>query len=116
MIAPRTIRCKVITIEADPREGSPDSPAAEHADGTPRFRPSDLLPWADPYIAGLVRKLQADVREEVAGANRLATTRFGAPVADLEWPWEDTGADLEPVTVEAPGDADGLNWDQRFGR
>ena len=27
-------------------------------------RPSDLVPWADPYIAGLVRKLQQEVRQE----------------------------------------------------
>jgi len=26
----------------------------------------DLLPWADPYIAGLIRKLQAEVRAERA--------------------------------------------------
>ena len=28
--------------------------------------PRDLLPWADPYIAGLIRKLQAEVRAERA--------------------------------------------------
>ena len=27
----------------------------------------DLLPWADPYIAGLIRKLQDEVRAERAG-------------------------------------------------
>lgn len=32
----------------------------------PRFRPSDLLPWADPHIRSLVEQLQAEVREETA--------------------------------------------------
>ena len=31
---------------------------------TPRFRPSDLLPWADPHIRSLVEQLQDEVREE----------------------------------------------------
>ncbi len=116
MITARTIRCKVITVEADPRCDAINSPKNERADATPRYRPSDMLPWADPYIAGLVKKLQADVRQEVAQTNRKASTRFGAPVADLEWPWEDTGADFEPVTVDAPTTDDGLNWDHRYGR
>ncbi len=30
----------------------------------PATRPSDLLPWADPYIARLVTKLQDEVRDE----------------------------------------------------
>ncbi len=32
----------------------------------PRFRPSDLLPWADPHIRSLVEQLQAEVRQETA--------------------------------------------------
>ena len=31
-----------------------------------RPRAADLLPWADPYIAGLIRKLQDEVRAELA--------------------------------------------------
>ncbi len=34
----------------------------------------DLLPWADPYIVGLIRKLQAEVRVE--RAERGSTTRL----------------------------------------
>jgi hypothetical protein len=44
------------------------------------FRPSELVPWADPYIAGLVRRLQSEVRFE-----RAAVTVAG-PHADLEPP------------------------------
>lgn len=50
------IRCTVVSMSAD-SEGS-------LANAQPRFRPSDLLPWADPYIASLVHKLQNEVREE----------------------------------------------------
>ena len=30
------------------------------------YKPSELVPWADPYIAGLVRRLQSEVRFERA--------------------------------------------------
>ncbi len=47
------------------------------------FKPSALVPWADPYIAGLVRRLQSEVRfERAAVAEPLAV----APHADLEPP------------------------------
>ena len=48
------------------------------------FKPSELVPWADPYIAGLVRRLQSEVRFE-----RAAVTlphHVIAPHADLEPP------------------------------
>ena len=37
------------------------------SDRAKRFRSRDLLPWADPYIASLIRRLQAEVRAERAG-------------------------------------------------
>lgn len=48
-------------------------------------RPSDLIPWADPYIAQLVTKLQKEVRSERVS---LSDTRQGASAlaADLEPP------------------------------
>lgn len=62
-------------------------------------RPSALLPWADPYIAGLVERLQNEVRRERTGfvaelprQSRIADyATFDArgasrPVADLEPP------------------------------
>lgn len=50
------IRCTVLAVSVE-TEGMPSKTQ-------PRFRPSDLLPWADPYIASLVHKLQNEVRQE----------------------------------------------------
>lgn len=48
-------------------------------------RPSDLLPWADPYIARLVQKLQAEVRSErITGGGDL--NAVSALKADLDPP------------------------------
>jgi hypothetical protein len=116
MLAARTIRCKVFAIDArnnvtEVSEG--DAPKYANSPA-PRFRPSDLVPWADPYIAGLVHRLQSDVRKELAQAARTRAARFAAPVGDLEWPWDDGVADMETVETEEPTSSDGLNWDQRF--
>lgn len=60
-------------------------------------RPSDLLPWADPYIARLVAKLQAEVRVERTH-NRAVSRITGSCLAELEppsptidndWDWND---------------------------
>jgi len=66
-----------------------------------RYKPSALVPWADPYIAGLVRRLQSEVRFARAEApqpqaSHLETVYRGssvtvrrlvaAPRADLEPP------------------------------
>ena len=72
-------------------------------------RPSDLLPWADPYIARLVQNLQQEVRYERSSAP--GGWRSTAPLqADLEpptpmqesdWEWKE-----EPrwtFSEEAPG-------------
>jgi hypothetical protein len=75
-------------------------------------RPSALLPWADPYIAGLVERLQNEVRRERTGfvaelpsRSRLAEySTFDARGACR------TVADLEPP---CPGvDADWDAWDR----
>ncbi len=68
---------------------------------TSRFstRPSDLVPWADPYIAQLVTKLQHEVRSErlrVSTAPERARNlqaELDPPtpntsVADWDWPAE----------------------------
>ena len=61
-------------------------------------RPSELLPWADPYIAKLVRQLQSEIRRErptgVSASHR-------SPVNDLEPPAP--GFDNRPSPV--------LDWD-----
>jgi hypothetical protein len=66
MVAARKVR-KIVCVlvqESDPLESS--SSLAGQVSGR-RFtgRPSDLLPWADPYIARLVRNLQEEVRQEM---------------------------------------------------
>ncbi|WP_428308351.1 hypothetical protein [Lacipirellula sp.] len=74
-------------------------------------KPSTLVPWADPYIAGLVRRLQSEVRMERAEAadrgeavdmfdNRGAVAWLAqsavadldppAPFGEEEWQWSET--------------------------
>jgi hypothetical protein len=62
MVAARQIRCVMIETSAE----TVDMPRFTQ----PRFRPSDLLPWSDPYIRSLVEQLQQEVREE--NARRVA--------------------------------------------
>ncbi|MEN0109593.1 MAG: hypothetical protein AAF805_02605 [Planctomycetota bacterium] len=70
MVTTQKIRCVVVV--ASPENDRMPQPSQ------PRFRPSDLLPWADPHIRSLVEQLQAEVREEAATARRRqddATTK-----------------------------------------
>ena len=65
-MATTRIRCQVLEI-----------PTQE--DWSPRrSRPRDLLPWADPYIAGLVRKLEEryDAETEWLGYDPLRADRM----------------------------------------
>ena len=76
----------------------------------PRFssRPSDLIPWADPYIAQLVTNLQREVRRE---RTKLSESFHSSGVveADLEPPspstsdfeWEWTEDNRWPVNDDA---------------
>ncbi|MEM1304474.1 MAG: hypothetical protein AAGG46_06240 [Planctomycetota bacterium] len=98
MVAPTKIRCAVVAITAD-NNGMTDD--ASNTNLTPRFRPSDLVPWADPYIAGLVRKLQAEVRSERKPVNRVA--ELSTLRAELELPWH---ADSDDEQATPPVDAD----------
>jgi len=102
MVAPRKTKkifCTVIRVTEN----------QEIENGHPsRFstRPSRLLPWADPYIAKLVRNLQDEVREELrTGRNSdydlkadldplPATDPEGGWYEETRWsPWDDTGYD-----------------------
>ena len=49
----------------------------------PRFRPSDLLPWADPHIRSLVEQLQDEVRDEATA--RPADETHGLSELELDW-------------------------------
>lgn len=67
MVTARKIRCVVVLAESET--------LGMHSSSQPRFRPSDLLPWADPHIRSLVEQLQREVREEEShrrAANRAA--------------------------------------------
>ena len=118
MVAPRKIRCKVITVVAEDL----CMPTPTHdSKPQPRFRPSDLVPWADPYIAGLIHKLQAEVRSETPSLQPAVTERFGAPVADLEWPWDEGVADFEkydtePVETDIPRETERWTTENRWQR
>ncbi len=66
-------------------------------------RPSDLLPWADPYIARLVSNLQNEVRSERISKNNWNTA--STLKADLEPPspiieTEEEWADQPRFTVQ----------------
>ncbi|TWT46918.1 hypothetical protein [Botrimarina hoheduenensis] len=56
MVTASKIRCVVMVASAE-LEGMPER-------STTRFRPSDLLPWADPHIRSLIEQLQDEVRQE----------------------------------------------------
>ena len=70
-------------------------------------RPSELVPWADPYIASLIEKLQTEVRLEREGQNPprevdsprpdlAAAPSLATVVCELEIPWNDDSFDYEP--------------------
>ncbi len=49
-------------------------------------RPSDLLPWADPYIARLVYRLQDEIRSERQVASGiLSELDPPSPSTDTDW-------------------------------
>lgn len=113
MVAPRKIRCKVVAIAID-RE-NPNLPSAY-----------DLLPSADLYVVGLIRKLQNEVRRERADAAQFARradairprfedwSDFDADVhSEAELPWDDEQFEYEPWAdepgVNDPSDSDDLS-------
>lgn len=74
MVTTRQIHCVVVLAEADAVGMSQKN--------QPRFRPSDLLPWADPHIRSLVEQLQEEVREEEATRRAAASPVASAPRFD----------------------------------
>lgn len=79
MVAEKTIGCAVVCVPAETSRMDERHQA--------RFRPSDLVPWADPYIASLVHKLQREVREERQA--QLKAERDAAPAwAPCRWDGE----------------------------
>lgn len=81
MVTARKIRCMVIVADTD-------SAGRTTYTEQPRFRPSDLLPWADPHIRSLVEQLQEEIRDEQAERRGVRPSS-----SDLER-WEELDAEL----------------------
>ena len=80
-------------------------------------RPSELVPWADPYIAGLINKLQAEVRSERAAHQphdakeidvELTAWEFESQdlVSEADIPWIDEPFEYDPRDGEMVPDFD----------
>jgi len=92
MVAPNKTRRVVCTIVRVADEPQIDSNRYIR-------KPSTLVPWADPYIAGLVRRLQSEVRMERAEAadrgQAVAMEMFDNRGA-VAWLAQSAVADLDP--------------------
>jgi len=103
MVAPRKTRkifCTVIRVSVaddNSMRANNQRPNSQQPSNRLTTRPSDLLPWADPYIARLVTKLQDEVRSErnqtrvvsrIAG-NCLAELEPPSPSTDNDWDWNE---------------------------
>lgn len=69
MVTTTEIRCVVVVATPENEDMNNRLPAqyrlpTEKPKAKPRFRPSDLVPWADPHIRSLVEQLQEEVRTE----------------------------------------------------
>ncbi len=53
MVVSNRVRCTVVAVPVSSDRLSPSRRIAQ-----------DLLPWADPYVAPLIRNLQNEVRQE----------------------------------------------------
>ena len=80
----RRVVCTIVRVAEEP------APARERL----VRKPSTLLPWADPYIAGLVRRVQSEVRMERA-AMADGVLKHASPNADLDPPSPTTEEDFE---------------------
>jgi len=74
MIAHSRIRCTVVAVPVPADRWTSRGALAR-----------DILPWADPYVAGLIRKLQDEVRRE---------RRFQSLVRHYRPPTRPTGSRL----------------------
>lgn len=87
MVTAPKIRCVVVVAGSEN-----DGMSARYQ---PRFRPSDLVPWADPHIRSLIEQLQDEIREEAATAGEPAaetTPRAEEPTLEeltLDWGFDD---------------------------
>ncbi len=83
---PRKVFCTVVRV-----------PTAGQQAAHRLNRPSDLLPWADPYIARLVQNLQEEVRHERAATRHSwdlnspihADLEPPSPTSEPDWDWQE---------------------------
>lgn len=97
MVTARKIHCFVVVADAE-NDGMPQPTQ-------PRFRPSDLLPWADPHIRSLVEQLQSEVREEES-VRRAELAEFEAELAEVEAKLENLeewAPEVTSVATPSPG-------------
>jgi hypothetical protein len=81
------------------------------SDRAKRFRSRDLLPWADPYIASLIRRLQAEVRAERAG--RPPSGRFVSALDIRRSPVRSEAERCDPRPDKPAPDFDGRDRGDR---
>lgn len=84
MIARRQVRCIVVEVCTADRRAQRGALAR------------DLLPWADPYVAGLIKKLQDEVRRERRAKSSTCRNRLTAVH------WRDAVPNLEDDLDDAP--------------
>jgi hypothetical protein len=89
--APARIRCHVLEVPAD------DGWLARRGGG-----PRELLPWADPYIAGLMRRLhdRFDDTDDVDSSNPFTPVEASESSANFDDGWEEDA--FMPRPLEAP--------------
>jgi hypothetical protein len=68
MVAVNRVRCTVVAV-----------PAAEDCWTSRGAVARDILPWADPYVAQLIKNLQDEVRQERQAQSRVRS--YGRAVA-----------------------------------
>jgi hypothetical protein len=100
MVAPNKSRRLVYTLVRVAEQPQPEATQFVR-------KPSALVPWADPYIAGLVRRLQSEVRLERA-AMAEAGVQAGAAMFDdrgaATWLQDPLRDDLDPPSPATDGD------------
>jgi|GEM_PF-1173988 len=96
MVAPRKSKQIFCTVVVVPAADDSSMQANQPRFKVPQFptRPSELLPWADPYISALVTKLQDEVRDERSGS-RLDKRTAGTAQAELEPPTPELETDWQ---------------------
>lgn len=100
MVAAPQTRRVVCTIVRVPADLNAETRASEPRAAARGLRPSELLPWADPYIAGLVTQLQDEVRREQRRAALAKARERRQAGGAAAWP----KADLDPPSPQTDFD------------